>query len=803
MSDPNQDWREATVRTSGDLMTIARSMQLEELSSLSLPEIERLSNEIARVVPAGNVPGIILSGLARLNGRTVETTESRKYIELLFRGVRQTLDRASYITFFAGPAAAIYAYQQILKLAGQDPNATFPEGTWQFYLEFALREDSARHANETTGFHGWLAAERDTLSEADQLAAWLLTVVTTVRQLPDLLANEWRERVILKTLAEVAQANKQRRAEELDALYPQWEKMRPYGLPPNALSESFASYRRRTFDQFWTPYYEAFSNKAARHFDTEIAALEASRLHAYRTQMSWLAYLDPGTYSDRRVAYPLELAQVGVIWQGRYYFLPILEITDAEVARKTAAAILGAQPKSPPATLDDALVTTPREEQAALRKNLDDATLKEINFLRHTPVLINWDMRDARHPLANIRRGKRGIGDHALTIMRTGESVVFDQSHIFFDGAWGAAVAQIMTSEATAWARSLLGKPSLRAGKAPYSPVLQAPPKLVRSAGKAHFTLEVGAESTAIDLNAIRGLRQLLRQRSEYAQITVNDLFILYRGLHATLYQPSLKLIASLEKLAADNRPASQAAYQSARDAITRLQNKNPAILIPIDAARFDPKERIYPTTFRNPITDFWQYHQNALAALQELEDGGRKAQARFEEARGNYLRMIGGFGELLKRYRDIALRGESISTASIRFLAKMHGSIRKLLDSIPGRFDLLNEVIKGEEVFSNTGRVARGSSLRRFISAKDDNQGKTLVWGAQTDDQNIVHLSLRDFRPHVRLLGEAGQIIVAQMMAQDYLDAYCTGLNNYVADLRQIITAGSETRAGQRGLFG
>jgi hypothetical protein len=36
------------------------------------------------------------------------------------------------------------------------------------------------------------------------------------------------------------------------------------------------------------------------------------------------------------------------------------------------------------------------------------------------------------------------------------------------------------------------------------------------------------------------------------------------------------------------------------------------------------------------------------------------------------------------------------------------------------------NRPIKGEEVISNVGRVARGSTLSRFISAKDDNENKT-----------------------------------------------------------------------------
>jgi len=47
----------------------------------------------------------------------------------------------------------------------------------------------------------------------------------------------------------------------------------------------------------------------------------------------------------------------------------------------------------------------------------------------------------------------------------------------------------------------------------------------------------------------------------------------------------------------------------------------------------------------------------------------------------------------------------------------------QKPLNAIPTKFDARDETLKGEEVFSNVGRVARGFSLRRFIAARDDNQ--------------------------------------------------------------------------------
>ena len=115
----SQALAQATRLTAADLRSVATTVRLRQLSKLSLPEIEHLSDEIARVVPAGNAPAMILSGLANIRSRTVDVTESRRHIGLLFRGLRHTLDEAVYATFFAGPAAVLYSYQLLLQLAGR------------------------------------------------------------------------------------------------------------------------------------------------------------------------------------------------------------------------------------------------------------------------------------------------------------------------------------------------------------------------------------------------------------------------------------------------------------------------------------------------------------------------------------------------------------------------------------------------------------------------------------------------------------------------------------------------------------
>jgi hypothetical protein len=149
------------------------------------------------------------------------------------------------------------------------------------------------------------------------------------------------------------------------------------------------------------------------------------------------------------------------------------------------------------------------------------------------------------------------------------------------------------------------------------------------------------------------------------------------------------------------------------------------------------------------------------------------------------YLRA---FGQILRALKDVTMRGESFNTATIKLLAHLPAGMQRFLDQIPQRFSALNEVIKGDEVFSNVGRVAPGSSLVRFISAKDDGQAKHFVWGILTDDAGQMVVTLRDFRPHVEALLRANQGDLAQLITQDYVDAYVAGVNRLVDEWTRIV---------------
>ncbi len=784
-------------QTADDLKTIASSPKIADLSRLSLPEIEALSEQIAQVVPAGNVPGLILSGLARLEGRRVPRAEQQRHLGMLFRGARDLLDKAVYGAMFAGPAAVIMGYQKLLQLAGKDVDAAFPDGTWQFYLEFALREDTARHANETTGFQRSLAAHHITLNESDTLTAWLMAAITTLHNYGRLLENEWRERVYTALLRQSAEPLQLANAEAINGAYSAWERQRPYMRGQDAGQDDYPAYRRRKFDEFLAPLVDSLPRPARRTVLDGIAEAERESLPAYCRQMSILARLEPGPYQETRV--PYEHAHIAVIYQGAYTLLSLSPWPDVNAVRTHAAALLSNPASQPPGDLDLLLSRTARAAHPALIGRADKASQEALAALGHVPIFVNWDRADAHQPLAVIRQGRRGVGDHALTLFFTEESTVFDQSHIFFDGAWGAALAEIMTGEALSWALYLCQlPPAVPARSLPRPLAMVSTDELWRLGARSRLPAEASAESTGIRLNPVLTLRRLFKSRNDLVNVTVNDLLILYRAIHGQRYTLSASLLENLDALKVDARPEIRAINDLIDGALDKVRRSNPAILIPMDASQLSPRDRLYPTTFRNPLHDLLEWHDSTLATLREYKaarKGRAEIYAQFDERQRAYLRMIGGFGELMRRYKEIALSGQSTSTMSIKMLAHMPDAVQRLLDQIPGQFDVLNEIIKGEEVFSNVGRVARGSTLRRFITAKDDNQQKTLAWGVVTDDQDVVHLSLRDFRPHVTVLHENSLSALADLIAQDFLDSYVDGFNLFIRELREITVASRETQ--------
>ncbi|HLO18826.1 MAG TPA: hypothetical protein VK206_28600, partial [Anaerolineales bacterium] len=736
-------YKEASVKTADNLKTTAQSQLVRDLSRLSLPEIEAITNLVSQIIPAGNVPGAILSGLARLPGHRPPPKTIRRDVELLFRGVEQVLDRAVYAAFFAGPAAVIWGYQNLLKLAGKDPSDSFPEGTWQFYVDYALREDTARHANETHGFDTMLTQHHIQLSEVDRITAWVMAAIHCLHQFDNLVENEWRERVRTKLLRE-STANLSD-ASRYATLYRTWEAQRPYGRGQDARhDENYPAYRHAKFDSFLDGALRELPDAVRREWKANVGIAEMEGLPAYQRQMSILAYLEPGAYGETRVSVPIGQVHVGVIRWGRYHLIPICSPgvnrpIDVSTVRSQVSRLL-AFPSNVDSSGLTQLARVKRTALSGLHGKFSATLNEELNALRTCPILLNFDPRPRTLPLSELRQTERGVGDHALTIFTTSETFIFDQSHIFFDGAWGAALAEILTNEALSWAVYLNSLPPAE----PASEQIYAVPAFHFQASELnvisqapHVTADVGAESEEVNLRSILGLRKLFKQRSDLLQLTVNDLLVLYRAIHAVTYQPDASLVTELKKLI--DGTATKFAAQVALQEIENSRGSNPAILIPIDASQHSPRERLYPMTFDVPLNDldFLQLHSQTLHALASYENGrGDRAAlyAEFDRLQRTYLAALAGFGTVLNKAKEIAILGESTSVGSIKLLAYMPVPLQRLLDNIPGQFDVLNDIIKGREVFSNVGAVAKTSTLTRFITAKDDNDKKTLAWGVITD---------------------------------------------------------------------
>ncbi len=797
----NQKLEQATIETATDLKSIAQSPPVRDLSRLSLPEIEAVVGVTSQIIPAGNIPGMILSGLTRLGGQRLPQQTVQKHVTALFSGLEFLFDQAASGAILVAPAAVIWGYQNLLQLAGKDPESAFPEGIWQFYVDYALREDTARHVIETHGFGTLLHQHGIRLNELDRLTAWAMAAISVIHQYDALLEIEWRERISTRILRETTQTLPE--AAQYASLYREWETQRPYRRGAEAASYDYPDYRRIKFQHFLQEAMRELPAELRAEWQRDMQAAEKD-LPAYQRQMSILAYLEPGQYGETRIPYNFDQAHIGIILRGNYYLLPVCapgssQPLNAETVRAQIAALL-TLPGAQPAQLTD-LARVKRAALPALFRKLSPSVAEELARLRFAPILINADARPASLPLTTLRQAERGIGSHALTILQTDQTAVFDQSHIFFDGILGAALAEILTNEALSWAVYLNTLPAARPAIQRMFSILAFPltatdREQIRNAPRA--TAEAGAESSKVNLRPCLNLRHYFKQRNNTLKLTVNDLLVLYRALHAAKYQPSPELETKLKKLASDR--ATRPIAEQIAAAINESRRQNPSMLIPMDASRRSPRNRLYPLSMEVPLAelDLPNLHERAIQTLNAYE--GYKGErpilyAQFDEAQRVYLATLAGFGTIFDKLKEIAIQGESTSVGAIKALAHIPPPLQRLLDQIPGRFELLNNVLKGREVFSNVGAVVPSSTLRRFVTAKDDNEQKQLVWGIITDSEGVMRISLRDFRPHVAALQAVGRAGLAHDITQDYLDAYVKGFNNYIYDLHRITLASRKTQ--------
>lgn len=764
------------------------------VSMLAVEERKDLIDEIARIVPAGNVISFVLNGVLTSKERQrqiPDTATGRNHLSALFKGLSVMKNNLMYQVMFAGPATVLAGYNKLLELAGAKPEDFLPEGAWQFYVEFGLREDAARHQSETTGFHATTARLQPT--EANELSAWVIACLWLMRDYESLLELIWEEHARLTAIEDHT---------SLNGLHKQWLKLRPFAAPN--LDTNFTTYRQQQFEGFCNHYLRTITKNEWITYSQNWLTPEKQeevgrRRRAYVKQLSIHRYLEPGEYSDERYPVPPEARQIAVVYGGNYYLLKAIDPLvpgGMDIIWQQVTNILNHK-ADPIADIDAYLVTLPRATQQRIRATLAPNAREELERLRKAPIIINWDRTERNQPLTFIRSGKRGIGDHALTVFRTRASMVFDFSHIFFDGPWAMAVAEILTNEATKYLTMLQTQTHV-ARSIPLTPplALNGNQKFIQAASRQPRDINYMSAECSKAIAPLNETRRLLSRA--HVRLTINDLLVLYRVVFNQRYIPSADLQAHLQQLSRDSNGRVLARQIDAM--IANLKNSNPSLLIPIDGSRYDPKERIFPSTFRNPLPDFHHEHQNLLALREQARQrhmfrSNSDAIDAFIKARQDYLGYLSAFGKVMQAYRTVATSGESMGAAAIRLIAGLPEAMQKIADDIPGHLSVVNEAIKGEEVFSNVGLVALSSSIARFASAKDDNNKKVLVWGIMTDANGMLYITLRDFRPPVLDLVRANETELAQFITYDFLQAYVEGLFEFAGELNEIIATSKKRR--------
>ena len=145
----------------------------------------------------------------------------------------------------------------MIQLAGINPSDDFPEGLWQFYVGYALRDDTARHTNETAGFDAVLKAHGMRMTQVDRLTAWVMAAVHLLHQYDDIVANEWRERVYTDTYVQLCQGTAE--AKQARRLYSDWEKTRPFGrIAETRPQENYPAFRQRKFNEYLSSAAQSF-----------------------------------------------------------------------------------------------------------------------------------------------------------------------------------------------------------------------------------------------------------------------------------------------------------------------------------------------------------------------------------------------------------------------------------------------------------------------------------------------------------------------------------------------------------------
>lgn len=125
-------YQKATSQTAASLRTIAGSLSTRGLSHLSLPEVDAVIELTSKVIPAGNVPGMILSGLARLPGKKPPLQKMHQDITSLFKGVEHIATRLYTARFLPDRRLSFGAIRTCSNWPGRIPMRLFQKASGNF-----------------------------------------------------------------------------------------------------------------------------------------------------------------------------------------------------------------------------------------------------------------------------------------------------------------------------------------------------------------------------------------------------------------------------------------------------------------------------------------------------------------------------------------------------------------------------------------------------------------------------------------------------------------------------------------------
>jgi hypothetical protein len=459
----------------------------------------------------------------------------------------------------------------------------------------------------------------------------------------------------------------------------------------------------------------------ARAWEQSLAGKTASPKQL-QEQLSLACWLQPGRYLDRRTPITPQELNVAVYYGERYYLIPVSPATTLAKLNSCVEQILAAPSETGDATVEKVLGQSPRHLQASLRKRLPHETQEGLKALQTAPILLNWNLQSSQKRLRDIRNASRGGNDHPLVLFRTESSIVFDISHVMFDGMWAKHIADVMTKFAE-------GVERIPAAKA------TAPLQSLRLLSGANFPkptrpLEVCAEADGIRLRDLQALRRKLAQQG--LRVTVNDFLIWARFEHSRRYQPGPRAREVLAQAGPELAAQIQQGWEEERRIL-------PSLMVLVDIGKADPRLRLFSTTIQSTGME-------DLAALSST----------------------------VQEKIAVARHGKSFSSVASQLLVWTPSFLRPFGTWASEKVSFLLDRIQADEVFSNLGHVGAESSITRFASARGSVRGQTRVWGFLSTSDDVLYVTLRDFLPYVKQLPPEQ----AQVLTQDFLDSYVETVN-------------------------